>query len=364
MANVRIIDQTEITSLQGNEFLVTDSATAGTKKITPENLVKAAGAGSGLTNEIKTALLDCFEHVAWIDDDGQDYYDALEAALNPPQGLSSISAVYTQSGTVYDTDSLNSLKSDLVVTAHYDDTTTATVTTYTLSGTLTVGTSTITVSYGGKTTTFSVTVTAAPDTPLYDWDFKTSLTDTVEGETAVLGSYASQTSNGIEFSSANQAAYIKLISTAAVDMSDKTVEIDIPTCQMTSGLSSCHTRLFSIATNPPVTNSGASNFIWRYNTSTGWDLYTGTAWAADKLDNTTYGINFFAGKTLKLYIDSSGYVTVSYATIGSDSYTQIKTFSTPIGSTYLTGYPMIGGKSGDNMVGAVISAVRIYDGQV
>ena len=76
--------------------------------------------------------------------------------------VSSISAVYTQSGTVYDTDSLDSLKSDLVVTAHYTDSTSETVTTYTLSGTLSVGTSTITVSYGGKTTTFNVTVSAAP----------------------------------------------------------------------------------------------------------------------------------------------------------------------------------------------------------
>lgn len=75
-------------------------------------------------------------------------------------GLSSISAVYTQSGTVYDTDSLDDLKSDLVVTAHYSDSSTSTVDAedYTLSGTLVEGTSTITVAYGGKTTTFTVTV--------------------------------------------------------------------------------------------------------------------------------------------------------------------------------------------------------------
>ena len=114
----------------------------------------------GLTEEIKQALLDCFEHVAWTDEHGQDYVDALEAALYPPAELVSISAVYTQSGTVYTTASLDDLKSDLVVTAAYTDSTTETVTTYTLSGTLTEGTSVITVSYGGKTTTFNVTVTA------------------------------------------------------------------------------------------------------------------------------------------------------------------------------------------------------------
>lgn len=75
--------------------------------------------------------------------------------------VSSLSAVYTQSGTVYDTDALDTLKADLVVTATYSDSTTATVPSsdYTLSGTLAAGTSTVTVSYGGVTTTFNVTVT-------------------------------------------------------------------------------------------------------------------------------------------------------------------------------------------------------------
>lgn len=196
-------------------------------------------AGSGLTEDVKQALLQIAEKVAYIDEDGQDYYNDLYDALyavtaislnaqsimltsigstqqltattTPPGGavtwassdtsiatvsntglvtsvgygsctitassgsvsatcavavsqvtLTSISADYQQSGTVYDTASLDSLKNDLTVTATYSDSSTATVTEYTLSGTLTVGTSTITVSYGGKTATFNVTVTATP----------------------------------------------------------------------------------------------------------------------------------------------------------------------------------------------------------
>ena len=74
--------------------------------------------------------------------------------------VNSISAVYTQTGTVYDTDSLDSLKADLVVTATYTDTSTETVpaSSYTLSGSMTHGTQTITVSFSGKTTTFTVVV--------------------------------------------------------------------------------------------------------------------------------------------------------------------------------------------------------------
>lgn len=82
--------------------------------------------------------------------------------------VASLSAVYTQSGTVYDTYVLDTLKADLVVTATYSDSSTATIpsTDYTLSGTLEAGTSTITVSYGGKTATFNVTVTEYSTAPV------------------------------------------------------------------------------------------------------------------------------------------------------------------------------------------------------
>lgn len=77
--------------------------------------------------------------------------------------LTGITAVYTQSVVVYDTDTLDSLKNDLSVTASYDDSSTAVIPAadYTLSGTLSRGTSTITVSYGGQTATFTVTVSGA-----------------------------------------------------------------------------------------------------------------------------------------------------------------------------------------------------------
>ena len=127
-----------------------------------EVLEEGGGGSGGLTADLKAALDQLAQKVAYIDDDGQDYYDALHNALYPPAELSSISAIYTQSGTVYPSTSLDSLKSDLVVTAHYTDSTSEAVTSYTLSGTLSVGTSTVTVSYGGKTTTFNVTVSAVP----------------------------------------------------------------------------------------------------------------------------------------------------------------------------------------------------------
>ena len=129
------------------------------------------GGGGGLSADVKAALMNIVNHVAWDDDDptGQTYITALYDALYPPAppaSLTSITAVYTQSGTVYDTDTLNDLKSDLVVTAHYSDSTSHAVTDYTLSGTLAVGTSVIAANYNGKSTTFSVTVTSGHLYPL------------------------------------------------------------------------------------------------------------------------------------------------------------------------------------------------------
>lgn len=151
--------------------------------------LEAGGSGSGLTEDIKTALMSLVNHLAWDDDDptGQTYITALYNALYPPADLVSISAVYTQSGVVYDTDSLNSLKSDLVVTAHMSDQTSQSIVGYSLVGTLTVGTSTITVSYSGKTTTFNVTVTK-------EWDYEWSYTDGVMPEDK--GFTAAQSENG------------------------------------------------------------------------------------------------------------------------------------------------------------------------
>lgn len=135
--------------------------------------IPISGGGSGMSSEAIAALLNCFSHVAWIDGNGQQYYDALYDALmaEPPATLLSISAIFNQgSAVIYNTDSLNTLKQYLTVTATYDDSSTQTVTTYTLSGTLTVGTSTITVSYSGKTTTFTVIVTSNPFADVSNWE--------------------------------------------------------------------------------------------------------------------------------------------------------------------------------------------------
>lgn len=198
--------------------------------------------GTGISDDLKAALLQLAEKVAYIDANGSDYYqDLYEALYNEPtytvtnnltdvtnsnsatrvtQGgsysatltptsgytinsvtvtmggndvtgtayssgtisianvtgdivitavatqrqatLLSITATFSQgSAVIFDDASLDSLKQYLAVTANYDDSSSETLadSAYTLSGTLTAGTSTITASYGGKSDTFNVTVT-------------------------------------------------------------------------------------------------------------------------------------------------------------------------------------------------------------
>lgn len=189
----RITELTELANLSADEFVHVDSSSGGSKKYNLKNiqdqidslpevddtLTQAGDAAdakkvgdeitalkddlahidvSGLSDDAKEALLACFQHVAWIDTHGQDYYDALESAMNP-QIVASISAVFTQGQhVVYNTENLNTLMDYLVVTATYSDESTEVVSGYVLSGTLTKGTSTITVAYAGRTTTFNVTV--------------------------------------------------------------------------------------------------------------------------------------------------------------------------------------------------------------
>lgn len=110
---------------------------------------------------INQAVLQCFDHVAWENTNGNTYYQDLEAAINETGILEYISAIYTQGSTlIYADTPIESLRDNLVVTAHFSSGNTRIVTDYGLYGDLIPDTSsTVTVAYINKITTFSVTVT-------------------------------------------------------------------------------------------------------------------------------------------------------------------------------------------------------------
>lgn len=272
--------------------------------------------------------------------------------------LLSIEATYTQSGTVYDTDSLDDLKSDLVVMGTYSDSQTLPITGYTLSGTLSVGTSTITVAYGGFTDTFTVTVSRAPVMPLYNWDLTSSLTDTVGGITATTtATFTSGT--GVVFPDADR----HYLSFGQVYSRNRTYEIDVLEIGATSGTN--HRRLLSFGTNTTVSSGGAC-FLNTKTKGYGWKFYLGSAWDSAMIKQGTSSdwlYNFFNGKTVKIYLDSDGIASVYSKTIGADdsAYELVGTSGAAL-NDFENGIAVVGATYNDNIGPATITGFRVYSG--
>lgn len=134
-----------------------------------------ANQGTGWTTEQINLLDQLFDYIPWTASGAGAIADNLIASLRggdsgeeepdepvvpdepdtPEVTLTSISATYSGGDVAVGT--AVSALTGIVVTAHYSDGTSATVTGYTLSGTIAEGSNTVTVSYGGKSTTFAVT---------------------------------------------------------------------------------------------------------------------------------------------------------------------------------------------------------------
>ena len=283
--------------------------------------------------------------------------------------LSSISAVYTQSGAVYDTDTLDSLKTDLVVTAHYSDSSTQTVpsTDYTLSGTLTAGTSTITASYGGKSDTFTVTVTHYTIPMLYNWDFTQSLTDTEQNVTVTsLSGYApTRDSSGLSFTAARQQISVPV----SIDLSGKTLEVDVASFEF-AGNTGYHIRFVMLNSNP--TNSMGLGVLV-YQSGTAWKAYgslaaTGTsadwsnAWRSGLTGNSDEIRNAFSGKTVKIVFNEDGHTMSLYRDDVLDGTLTSRYFGNPNMRYISIGGLQTGAQNaGNQFFNAVITGMRIYE---
>lgn len=114
---------------------------------------------------VKITIPDSGGNVDWLDPEDGEVFTAIVSTPDEPDvpdipdepevTLSSISATYTGGNVAVGT-AVTAL-TGITVTAHYSDGSTEPVTGYTLSGEIVEGSNTITVSYGGKTTTFTVT---------------------------------------------------------------------------------------------------------------------------------------------------------------------------------------------------------------
>lgn len=124
-----------------------------------DGILKPIDIADGISDAARLALLNCFTHVAWIDDQGQTAYNALEAALFADT-FPKITASFSPGLNVIYTDtSLDTLKQYLTVKYYATKGSTGVVlasTDYTLFGTLVEGDNIIGVNYQNLATTFTV----------------------------------------------------------------------------------------------------------------------------------------------------------------------------------------------------------------
>lgn len=147
-------------TFETDKTLTVANKAADAKKVGDEiSDIKADLSHIGLSDDVKTSLLACFSHVAWVDAHGQDYYDALEAALYA-DSYPRITAVFDAGiNVIYTDDALDTLKQYLTVKYFATKDSAGTViesSNYTLSGTLIEGTSTVTVAYNEVRTSVSI----------------------------------------------------------------------------------------------------------------------------------------------------------------------------------------------------------------
>lgn len=156
MADKQITELKKVSSLMGDDlFIVSQNGEA--KSATASQIAKLAqvNGGSAAISLIYTILEKAVytENVSNLLAQLKELLENGEP-VEPEVTLVRISATY--SGGSVPVGTAVSALTGIKVTAHYSDGSTAAVTDYTLSGTIKEGSNTVTVSYGGKTTTFTV----------------------------------------------------------------------------------------------------------------------------------------------------------------------------------------------------------------
>ena len=114
--------------------------------------------GSGLTNNVKVALLACFRHVLWDDEHANEYYNALEASLYAAESRLTAVIDYGNS-TVFADDPLSKVKWMMKV---YYDGVEISAQDYTLTGNLIVGQNVLTITYNDESTSIMVEAEEQP----------------------------------------------------------------------------------------------------------------------------------------------------------------------------------------------------------
>ena len=246
---------------------------------------------SSIPREVKLAMDAMFASMAVKDDNVySDEYSAFHAWATAINVLS-ISAVFNQGDNEFYLDTtLEDLKQYLTVTASYDDETSGVVSTYTLSGELSAGSNTVTVSYGGKTATFTVTLNDG-------WNVTPDLTTATKGRASTNYIYdASQDTLRVYTStSADYHAIYYPFTTEEGYKYHVTFDVTVA-----SGKAKVYTSIGSnngsvIDYSPTFSSDGSADFEFNHNATIG-RLYFICTWTTKETGDVTYS-NF---KIIKL----------------------------------------------------------------
>lgn len=269
--------------------------------------------------------------------------------------ITGIEATYTQSGEVTVDTPLNDLKADLTVKAILEDGSTKTVTDYTLSGTLAVGTSVVTVTYKNQTTTFEVEVTS-DITYEYYWNFKESLVDKIKNRSAIIGGSATRSSDGVNISAAS--GYLRIMDNAtatseflyAKEGHNLVLEVDIGNCVNAAGTG--HKRLFMWDDD--------EGLIFRNNSH--WEIYATSGGGWHNLTDVPQSVNLYDGN---LFANSTIKFVMTYVYGGTNYFSIYKNDVLISKTNYwysLNPYCfwLLGSPSGQSFYDITIEGARIY----
>lgn len=324
---------------------------------------QSGGDNSGLTNEIKDALLACFAEVVWATQNGQTLYNQLEEALEEALGYYTITK---NLGNATSTDT----KTKIIKNETYTDTFSPklnyeiTDITCTMGG---ISQSIINNNNGTYTINISevigdiiITIITSENISgvLHFVDFTQSLVDQVTGDTVTPcanSKYSStpptRNSNGLSFTGIAQYVPIAQVTFPC------TIEMKVGACAMTGTAGNNRLIMLGAAFDTDgmlyTLANGKGPFIYHAGGSNRWAAYNGS-WA----DYTTRitARDDIADSIIKIYIDANG---VPHLTVNGVSYgtANISFLSTP--------YLQLGTASnGDLVANLTVEYIKVYDGEV
>lgn len=237
-----------------------------------ENGNVAVEVGGGLTTAQINALDGMFRIAAYTADASAKYAtfraafgldgsggDVPDVPADPEVELVSVSATYSGGDVTIGTD-VNDL-SGIVVTATYSDGSTATVTDYTISGTIAEGENTVTVTYQGKTATFVVAgVAETEEAPDYTWLY-TADNGVPLSERSDIVTYSQNVTGGTVIENMSNSGYLHLVAESTTRDGSPHMKYSFVDAHCNEGKLSARVKFNAVASGgysskPPIGGSG------------------------------------------------------------------------------------------------------------